>query len=780
MQRPPSKRPVVVDASSRRSGRARFRAVRRRRPALIVGSVVAALAVLLVAATSLVFLFDWNRARPSLESLAERLLAREVTIGTIDVDWDRATPLAAHVRLRDLRIANPDWTAERTFATAALLEFPVTPRMLWAGVLGRTIWLPYVRVDAANLALERAADGRANWQFKPPDPDKPDAESRVQVQRLRIGTSTATYRDAVLDVTTDVRIETRNDPDWPTRADGRGTYRGAPLEISAATGELLSLRDAGDEFPLRFSLRADGSRLDVEGRVADIAGDARIDAQVQVAGPSLHLLYDTLKLALPVTPRYQLSGRLLKQGDRYTYENFSGTIGRTDLRGTGSFERREPRPLLVADLQSARLDLADLGPVIGTRPANGQTGARAKARADRKAAQARRQDPSRVLPSRPFSHERLNAIDAQVRLKAHDLRLPDRAPLSDFAATLKLDNGVLTIEPVEFGFAGGDILGAIRMDSSKTPLQASASIDFRRVQLSKLIPALEGKQASEGRVGARVRLRGRGASVAEMLGTSTGSVTLGMAGGTISQLATAAASLDGGKLLVTLLGGDKPTPIRCAGVALEVHDGVGTINQFVFDTEDVRFTAEGSVNLAEETLGLALRAAPKKPSLFSARAPVYVTGSFGDPSFGVDAGAIARGAAAAALSAVNPLAALLPLIEPGGGEDSNCREVLAPVSGAVREAGNRSSAPAAPPASNAEARKEARRAGASSEGVQAQRERRDGDDAQRADDRNEAPVRARPVQRTAPQAGDTDGSERRSETNRNRDDAAVGPHGKGP
>jgi hypothetical protein len=70
------------------------------------------------------------------------------------------------------------------------------------------------------------------------------------------------------------------------------------------------------------------------------------------------------------------------------------------------------------------------------------------------------------------------------------------------------------------------------------------------------------------------------------------------------------------------------------------------------------------------------------------RAPVRLHGSFRKADLQVDKSAALRGGAAIALGLVNPLAALLPLIETGPGEDSDCREVLAPVQRAQKQASN--------------------------------------------------------------------------------------------
>ena len=64
--------------------------------------------------------------------------------------------------------------------------------------------------------------------------------------------------------------------------------------------------------------------------------------------------------------------------------------------------------------------------------------------------------------------------------------------------------------------------------------------------------------------------------------------------------------------------------------------------------------------------------------MFSLRSPLYVKGTFKDPSVGVDAGALAlRAGAMVGLGLINPLAALIPLIAPSTGRGVPCAQMFA-------------------------------------------------------------------------------------------------------
>jgi AsmA family protein len=70
--------------------------------------------------------------------------------------------------------------------------------------------------------------------------------------------------------------------------------------------------------------------------------------------------------------------------------------------------------------------------------------------------------------------------------------------------------------------------------------------------------------------------------------------------------------------------------------------------------------------LANETLDLRLLVSPKDFSPLALRTPIHVRGSLAQPKLSVNAGEVAsRVGLAALLGFVNPLAALMPLIDPG-------------------------------------------------------------------------------------------------------------------
>jgi len=263
-------------------------------------------------------------------------------------------------------------------------------------------------------------------------------------------------------------------------------------------------------------------------------------------------------------------------------------------------------------------------------------------------------------------------MDADVRLKARRIDAP-KLPLDDMDAHLKLEAGLLRLDPLNFGVAGGDIRSTIRMDARESPIRTRADIAARGLNLGPMLPDVKLAKEAIGKVGGDIHLAGRGNSIATMLGTSDGTALVGMGKGRISNLVMELAGLDIAEALKFLIEGDRQIPIRCAFGDFDVADGVMTSKSLAFDTTDTIIVGEGSISLQDETLRLKLRPRPKDRSFLVFRSPLIVEGTFKHPRFHPDYARVTlRGALALVLGNIAPPAALLATLELGPGKDADC------------------------------------------------------------------------------------------------------------
>lgn len=98
----------------------------------------------------------------------------------------------------------------------------------------------------------------------------------------------------------------------------------------------------------------------------------------------------------------------------------------------------------------------------------------------------------------------------------------------------------------------------------------------------------------------------------------------------------------------------------------------------MLDTEEANVTGKGSVNFRNETIDYQIKTEPKHFSIGSLPAPIDIRGRLKSPSIMPDPATVGvRGGIAAALGVLlTPLAALLPTIQLGLGEDNDCGKLI--------------------------------------------------------------------------------------------------------
>jgi AsmA protein len=114
-----------------------------------------------------------------------------------------------------------------------------------------------------------------------------------------------------------------------------------------------------------------------------------------------------------------------------------------------------------------------------------------------------------------------------------------------------------------------------------------------------------------------------------------------------------------------------------------LKNGTANVDALVLDTAVTTLRGTGSIDLTQETLDLTLNQKTKTTSPLALRSPIHIRGSLARPQVGVDKGQVAaRALGAVALGLVNPLLALLPLIDAGPGKDSDCAQLVLDATGA--------------------------------------------------------------------------------------------------
>jgi uncharacterized protein involved in outer membrane biogenesis len=628
------------------------------------------------------FTFDLNRFRPYINQRVSEATGRTFEIrGDLRLDWQRAKDEEGwhawvpwpRPSARDIVMSNPDWA--KTGPQMVTLKEVAVSFNPWP-LLTKKLVLHELDIDGLAANLERTTDGRNNWTFKKNENAEPSSWD-YELGRVVLRNSAMRYLDPniKLDLKAEAQTMDATDPKgYGLQFKAGGTYRSAPISGQGKTGGVLSLKNRSAAFPVQADLHIGKNAIGVEGTVAQPNASTAIDLHLSLSGSSMSNLYPLTGVLLPDTPPYATKGHLIghlngKNSD-WTYEKFSGTVGKSDLSGTLQYTVQQPRPLLRGTLVSNQLRLEDLSPVV-------KADSNAEKRQNRDDVK-KLQPADKVLPVEEFSTEHWGALDADIKFSGRKIVRSEELPIDDLVTELHLKDKVLSLTPLNFGVAGGDLTSNISLDGREDKIKAQVKTAARHLKIKKLFPKLETMQASIGEVNADASLSGVGNSIAAMMATSNGELKGAVTEGTVSKFILEAAGLNIPNAVFSKLFGDKQVQMNCLANDFDIKSGVMQTKYFVMDTTDAVVTVNGNINFATEAMDLDVRPQTKGLRIISLRTPLYVKGTFKNPDIGLHKGALAAKAGGAiALGVVAPLAAVIPLINPGNTQSVDCGRLLA-------------------------------------------------------------------------------------------------------
>ena len=664
---------------------------------------VASLVVLLAVLVLVIAFFDWNRIKPPLNAKVSEELHRPFAInGNLAVVWQRDPDEGGwrawvpwpHVVAEDLSLGNPDWSKQPQMVTLKRVELRISPLAL----LAQRVVIPRIDLTEPNAELQRLADGRANWTFKfdPKDPDAEPSNWVVDIGAIGFDKGHVTLDDQSLKTQLELIIDPLGKPipfsdivgdkaaktaqekgaapqDYAFALKVKGQYHNQKLAGEGKIGGLLALQDAARPFPLQAQVKIADTSVELAGTLTDPLNLGALDLRLKLAGASLGNLYPLTGVTLPDTPPYATDGHLIAKlhepgGAVFRYQEFNGKIGESDIHGSLAYVASQPRPKLSGSLVSNQLLFADLAPLIGA-----DSNAQQKARGGES-----KQPADKVLPVEEFKTQRWRDMDADVEFTGKRIVHSERLPFNDLYTHLVLTDGVLSLEPLRFGVAGGKLDAQIRLNGHTEPLEGRAQLTARGFKLKQLFPTFEPMKTSFGELNGDADITGRGNSVAKLLATSNGNLKMLINDGAISRELMELAGLNVGNYVVGKIFGDKEVKINCAAANFDIKTGLATSQLFVFDTENAIIYIDGTANMATEQLDLTISPESKGWRLISLRSPLYVRGKFIKPDAGVKAVPLMlRGAGMVALGVIAaPAAGLLALVAPSGGEPNQCAPLL--------------------------------------------------------------------------------------------------------
>ena len=381
------------------------------------------LGVFCVAVIAVVALWDWDWFLPLVDAQASSALGRKVTAQHLHVSLGGTTTIS----LDGIEVAGtPELAGGKPFADIDRLTVAL---QVWPFIRSRLIVVPQITVDHPVIEADQDLQGQANWPTGNATPapasnnPPPDPTSGPQIGNLAINNGQAHVALAKLKADLNLGISTKPaagaaatagrppagqaDPgdDGQLVVDAKGTYAAQPITGQFVGGALLSLRDKAHPYPVDLHVANGPTRVALTGTVENPLNFAGADLRLQFSGPDMALLTPLTGVPIPQTPAFSIAGKLDYADHKVRFDDFHGRLGNSDLNGDIAVDPTRARPFVDADLTSHRVDLADLGGLIGTTPGRKNEANQSAAQKGRAGeAGGQRQDPA-ADPDQPAEAE---------------------------------------------------------------------------------------------------------------------------------------------------------------------------------------------------------------------------------------------------------------------------------------------------------------------------------------------------------------------------------------
>jgi AsmA protein len=586
-----------------------------------------ALAVLVLLGFGLLAMIPSERVAAAVSSQFEATTGRKMELlGEVK---PRLWP-ALGVSTGPVSIANADWTeGDEPLFRADALSIDIN----FAALMGGEVKILGLTADRPEINLERAKDGRANWDFGASAAGAeggagavPAPATGVTLDQGSISGGSIRFNDRQSGqiIALDDLDATLSIPDYsgPFTVTGTALSGGQPVALDLSGG-VFSAFASGRVVPLTVGLSAGGSKLSFEGRggFSPMAAEGALVADLADL-PALGRLLGT-ELSKPGPglgqDRLELTGQLTLDGTGGAFLREAVIIADTnEIKGDLDLTPGDARPKLSAQLTA--------GPIlIGARDEAGGGAAGGK--------------PADGWPEDQIDVSGLGSMDAEIALTAPSIDL-GVLKLGKTRGLITVDRARAVLDIREMQAYGGQITGDF-VANGRGGLSVGGRLTFAGLQTQPLFTDLAGWDRLISTGDFEIEYLGVGNTVAAIMASLKGKGALELGKGELL-------GLDIAGMLQTL------DPNHVGEGQKTIFDGLAgtfTIADGVLLNSDLKlvapyFTASGSgeVGLGARTLDYRLRptALAGEDGTGGVMVPLLITGPWAQPKFRLDLESIAR------------------------------------------------------------------------------------------------------------------------------------------
>ncbi|MDR3522974.1 MAG: AsmA family protein [Acetobacteraceae bacterium] len=462
---------------------------------------------------------------------------------------------------------------------------------------------------------------------------------------------------------------------------------GAPRAlIRALMARAAASSDAGAPMPIAVSSHVAGAEFSIKGQITNPAQLSGLSGAVDIQIPDLSALSALVGQKLPALKSLSFStdiadthqsGGLGVSLHKLAFDSSVGDlngdldIGLSPLLGVHGAITGKLLDLDALQMAAARAASTSVAPT---------------------ASRARQSASRRVFTDTPIDFAPLSKADIDLKLTVGELR-SGGVSYRGVDGHLVLNGGKLTVDPLSATLPGGKFSFKLGIDSQALPPEVSLAVIAPGVPLKPLLQAAGQPDDVTGNVDIGLDFVAAGRSLRALASSFTGRIGVAMADGELDNRMLGATLSDVMRVAhvpaEALVGGSgaNRTKLRCAALRIDAVRGLAQVNALALQTAVAQLVGTGTLNLADETIGLSLKPGLRTPGA-SLVVPVRVTGTFAAPQAMIDtsvsAAAVANSVSGGLSSLTrNPLGTLTGAAKAVIANDDTCASALESARGAL-------------------------------------------------------------------------------------------------
>ncbi|MFW7377267.1 MAG: AsmA family protein [Oligoflexus sp.] len=617
---------------------------------------------------------DWNNHKDSLANLVEKHSDFQVTkLDHLDlhIGWQPALTLEGFALERQNNsVALKSFSAEKFSSEIKLLPM----------IFQKQIHIENFELNQANMVMT------ADVEEKDPEVYDEDEELGERwkpfLKQARIEDSSFTFETAEepeepLKLVVDSLVAKSDEAEDPVQLDGRGQFAEIPWQLKGQLAPLNVLQDSSKPYPVQVSLSALDNQVQLSAVIYGLAEEkqnAQID--IQGEGKDLHQILNAFQLNVDQLPPYTFELNVSASADALAAQDISLTFGETYIYGDVTMEVNRPRPLIKADLGSSLINLNDVMRLLPTDD---------EAPEEELDEEAVAEGP--IFTEDPIPTDFLTLVDADVSLAIAEIKggFPGFL-LQNLKFDAKLEDGKLSIDPLELATVNGSAGGNLSVERQKEALLTQFQIGMRNIELSLLISPfikqlelidLQPQEALTGELIADIDVKTHGKSMRQLASNFGGTMNFVVEQGSVASTFIQALGIDVPKTLASWLADHPSTRLECMIAMFSAKEGQIDTEHFLISTSSVNVLGDGVISLAEENLSFRIETRAKDFSIGSTQSPIELEGPFRDIKVRIITDELlTRIGAAIAGALVNPALSLAPFVDLGLAEEGKCGEFV--------------------------------------------------------------------------------------------------------